>query len=597
MSFAPNSQKGGSLIEALVGITVFIIIAVSVYQTYVMVIDAIHVSRLKITAIALANEQFEIVRNLPYDDVGVAGSIPYGKIPRTQTLTRDNILFTVETTIRNVDDLFDGTIGGIPNDLSPADYKLVGLEISCTSCKKFQPIHFTTQVGPRGLETASTNGALFVQVFDGVGQPIQGADVHIENNQVTPSIIIDDTTNNNGILQIVDAPPGVEAYEITVSKSGYSEDRTYSTGATENPNPLKPHSTVALQQLTQISFVVDRTSSLNVSSMTQTCAPVGNIDFSLEGSKLIGADPNILKYDADHITNGFGQETISNLEWDIYNFSFTNTAYDLAGTIPLTPLILNPNTNQDIKFIVETKNPRAFLVTVKDTGTQLPLSEATVQLQRDGYDETLTTGHGFLRQTDWSGGFGQEDFIDSTKYFSSDENIETANPAGELQLRKTIDKYEPLGYLISSTFDTGSLSNFHQIIWQPQDQPPETGSDSVKFQIAMNNDNATWNFLGPDGTSNTFYTLANPIINSIHNNNKYLRYKVILQTEDTAYTTNVAEIAITFTSACVPPGQVFFTGLTAGDYNLTISKSGYQIFNDAVTIFSDWQQRDVSLAP
>jgi prepilin-type N-terminal cleavage/methylation domain-containing protein len=597
MIFTSNSQKGFSLIETLVGITVFVIIAVSVYQSYVMAMEAVHVLRLKITATALANEQFEIVRNLPYIDVGVAGGIPSGKIPRTQTLIRDNVSFTVETTIRSVDDPFDGTIGGTPNDLSPADYKLVELEISCPSSKKFQPIRFTGQVGPRGLETASTNGALFVQVFDGVGQPVQGANVNIENNQVIPPIIIDDTTNNDGMLQIVDAPPGVETYEITVSKSGYSEDRTYPTGAPENPNPVKPHATVALHQLTQISFAIDRTSVLNISSVSQTCAPVGNIDFHLQGSKIIGTNPDILKYDSVNITNASGQKTITNLEWDTYNFSLTGTTYDLAGTIPLVPLILNPNTNQDIKFIVEPKNPRALLVTVKDAGTQLPLSDASVQLRSTDYDVTFTTGRGFLRQTDWSEGEGQEDFVDPAKYFTSDGNIEVTNPVGELRLRKVFDQYESSGYLISSTFDTGSPSNFHQIIWQPQDQSPETGPDSVKFQIATNNDNTTWNFLGPDGTSNTLYTLANPIINSLHNNDRYLRYKVFLQTADTAYTPNVAEIAITFTSSCVPPGQVFFPGLDLGDYDLTISKSGYQTFNDTVTISTPWQQREVLLAP
>jgi len=590
-------MKGFTLIEALIGVAIFIVITVSVYQAFTMVMQAVSLSRQKIIAIALADEQFEIIRNLPYTDVGIVGGIPSGKILHSQTLIRDNISFTVITTIRNIDDPFDGTIGGVPNDLSPADYKLVELETSCSSCLNFQPIRFTSQVAPRGLETASTNGALFIQVFDGMGQPVQGADVHIENNQAIPPIIIDDVTNNDGMLQIVDAPPGVEVYEITVSKSGYSTDCTYLTGDPENPNPLKPHATVALQQLTQISFAIDKTSTLNVSTVNQTCSSISNIDFSLKGSKLIGTNPDVLKYDAAHTTNGSGQKTISNLEWDKYNFLLTDTAYDLAGAIPLSPFVLNPNINQDVKLIVELKNPKAFLVTVKDAGTKLPVSDANVQLTGTDYDLTLTTGRGFLRQTDWSGGSGQEDFTDSTKYFSSDGNLETANPVGELRLRKVFDQYEPLGYLISSTFDTGSVSNFHQIIWQPQDQPIEAGLDSVKFQIATNNDKASWDFLGSDGTSNTFYTLVNPMINPIHNNDRYLRYKVFLQTTDSDFTPNVAEIAITFTSFCVPPGQVFFTGLTSGDYDLTISKSGYQIFNDTITISNNWQQYEALLVP
>ena len=591
------ARQGFTLIESLVGVAVFMIIAVSVYQAYAAVMNASCVSRLKITATALANEQFEIARNLPYDEVGVVGSIPNGKIPRTQNLVRDNTEFMVETTIRNVDDPFDGIIGGSPNDLSPADYKLVQLEISCFSCRNFTALNFATQVGPRNLETASTNGALFVQVFDASGQPVSGADVHIENNQAFPAIVIDDTTDNNGLLQIVDAPPGVEAYEITVSKSGYSTDKTYQTGAPGNPNPTKPHATVALQQLTQISFAIDKISTLDISSVTDTCSPVPSIDFSLSGSKLIGANPDVLKYSASHITDGSGKKTISGLEWDTYNLNFTDGLYDLAGTILLLPLVLNPNANQDFKLIVAPKNPMSVMVTVKDASTQLPLSGATVRLEGVGYDITLTTGHGFIRQTDWSGGAGQDDFIDPARYFDSDGNVEVNNPAGEFHLRKIFDEYEPSAYLISSTFDTGSVSNFHQILWQPQSQPPDTGPDSVKFQVATNNNKTTWNFLGSDGTANTYYTLANQNINSLHNGDRYLRYKAFLQTTSTTWTPTVSDVSFTFTSSCVPPGQVLFTGLNADDYTVTVSKTGYQPFTDTVTVSSPWQQREVILSP
>lgn len=560
--------------------------------------NAVRVARLKVTATALANEQFEIIRNLPYSDVGVMSSIPSGKVPHIQNLVRDNTEFVVETVIRNIDDPFDGTIGGVPNDPSPADYKLAELEISCTSCRNFSPLRFTTHVGPRALESASTNGALFVRAFDAAGQPVAGANVHIENNQAVPAIVIDDTTNNDGLLQIVDAPPGVEAYEITVSKSGYSTDRTYQTGALGNPSPTKPHATVALQQLTQISFAIDRTSTLDTSSVTDTCGPVPSIDFSLSGSKLIGTSPDVLKYSASHVTDGTGRKTTSNLEWDTYNLALTDSAYDLAGTIPLLPLVLNPNANQDFKLIIAPKDPRSILVAVKDASTQLPLSGATVRLEGAGYDTTLTTGRGFIRQTDWSGGSGQADFIDQTKYFDSDENIDIANPAGEIKLWKSFGvEYVPSGYLISSTFDTGSPSNFYQILWQPQDQPPDAGPDSVKFQIATNNNKTAWNFLGPDGTTNSFYTLADQNISPLHNGDRYIRYKTLLQTVSTTWTPTVSDVSFTFTSSCVPSGQVLFIGLAAGDYTLTVSKTGYQPFTDTVTISPAWQQREVILSP
>ena len=124
MRFSIHLQKGFTLVESLVGVAVFMIVVVSVYQAYTATMDAVRVSRLKVTATALANEQFEIIRNLRYEDVGVVDSIPNGKVPHIQNLVRNNTEFVVETTIRNIDDPFDGTIGGLPNDLSPADYRL-----------------------------------------------------------------------------------------------------------------------------------------------------------------------------------------------------------------------------------------------------------------------------------------------------------------------------------------------------------------------------------------------------------------------------------------------------------------------------------------
>ncbi len=590
-------QKGFSLIESLVGASVFLIIALSVYATYSKTMDVVSYTRLKIVAAALANEQFEIMRNLSFEDVGIVNGLPAGSVPRTQVLMRDRKEFTVTTTIRNVDDPFDGTIGGTPNDLSPADYKLVEVEISCSSCRNFSPLQFTSWIAPRALETATTNGALFVRAFDAEGQPIQGVSVHIENNSAIPSFSINDTTNNEGVLQVVDTPPGAGAYEIEVSKSGYSSDRTYLTGAIDNPNPAKPHATVATQELTQISFSIDRNSVISAMSVLDTCAAVSSVDFSLLGSKLIGTSPNVLKYSASHTTDGSGNKSISGMEWDTYNLIFDDGLYDLAGTIPLSPLVLNPNSDQDFKLIVTPKDPRSLLVTVRDASSQLPLPEATVRLEGAGYDNTLITGRGFMRQTDWAGGAGQISFTDVSKYYESDGNLIVDDPSGEIKLSKLFDDYAVSGYMISSTFDTGSPSNFYQILWQPQSQPPETGADSVRLKIATNNDAATWNFTGPDGTEDTYYTVSDQNINSVNNGKRYFRYKAYLSTSDVAWTPILSDVSFTFTSSCVPLGQVLFSGLDSGDYILSVSKTGYQDFSETASISSPWQQREITLSP
>lgn len=592
-----NKKTGLTLVEALVGTAIFAVLAVSVYQAFVATMDAVRLSRIKITATALANEQFEIMRNLKYADVGIIGGLPLGKIPSDQTLVRDNKEFAVHTTIRNIDDPFDGSIGQNPNDTSPADYKLAELKITCAKCDNFSPLILTTYIGPKALESASTNGAIFVKVFNSSGQPVPEANVHIENNLSIPPFLIEDTTKNDGILQVIDAPPGAQAYEINVTKDGYTSEQTYTIGDPANPNPIKPHANVLTQQLTEVSFFIDKVSSLNVESVNEVCAGIPNIDFSLTGSKLIGTSPDILKYSEDHSTDADGIQEITDLEWDDYNLDFTDDTYDLAGTIPATSFTLSPDSIQNIKFIVSPKNPKSLLVTVKDAATGLPISDAEVNLTGEDFDTTLMTGRGFIRQTDWSGGAGQVNYVDSTKYFDSDSNLDISNPSGEIKLKQTFGEYAPSAWLVSSTFDTGSASNFHQILWQPQSQPAESGPDSVRLQIATNNDKATWNFIGPDGTESSYYTLSNQDISSEHNGKRYLRYKVFLQTADVTKTPDISDISFTFTSDCVPPGQVFFSGLLNNNYTLSVSKSDYQSDTSSQDILANWQQTTIILNP
>ncbi len=593
-----NTCKGLTLVEVIVATAVFLMIALAIYEAFTMAVRVAHVSQNKVTATALANEQMEIIRNLSYEDVGIQGGLPNGSVPHIQTLTRDGAEFTITTVIRNIDDPFDGQIGSTTkNDLSPSDYRLAELTIDCALCKDFASMTFTSHIGPRGLETSSTNGALFIHVFDAAGQAIQGADVHIENNVATTTFVIDETTNNDGYVQIIDAPPGINAYEITVSKPGYSSERTYTIGDVANPNPVKSHATVVTQQLSQVSFSIDTVSEFEVTSMTDTCTPVGGIDFSLTGEKIIGTTPDITKFSGAYTTSGAGQETISDLEWDTYHLGVTDGVYDLGGTIPSLPFTLNPDTHQNVSLVVVPKNPHTLLVTVKDVGTNLPISGAIVRLEKSGYDVTHVTGRGYISQTDWSGGDGQNMYTNTTEYYEDDGDVESVTPAGQVQLKEVFGVFAGNGTLTSSTFDTGTSSAFQQILVQPQSQPPETGADSVRMQVATNNDLTTWDFKGPDGTAGTYYDVTSTDIHAAHAGDRYMRYKLFVSTASSTWTPTVSDVAFTFTSNCTPPGQVLFTGITAGTYTLTVTSSGYQVYTDSITVSDDWTHEEVLLLP
>lgn len=592
-----KNKKGFTLIETLVALAVFSIIALGIYRSFISSIRLIRTAGLMIESAALANEQFEIAHNLSYDDVGTVSGIPSGKLLPNQIINRSHTDFLVQTTVRNIDDPFDGVLGGAPNDTSPADYRLVEITVSIPYEPNFKPLTYTKIIAPKALENTSTNGALFIHVIDANGQAVAGADVHIENNQTLPSIVIDDVTNNNGYLQIVDAPPGVEAYEITVSKPGYSQERTYTSGDAANPNPIKKHSTVAAQTVTDVSFAIDTTGTINVETVTDTCVPVASVGFDIEGAKLIGSSPDVLKYQTSFATDGDGKRILTGMEWDSYTMAINDSVYHLAGSISMIPFNLNPGSSQDIKVVVAPKDPMTVLMSVKAGGTQLPLSDVSIKLESGTSSKELMTGRGFLRQTDWSGGSGQNDFIDQTRYLYADAGIEDSLPAGDVTLKDFFGNYATDGYITSSIFDTGSVSNFYQLDFLPHDQPTPAGTSSVKFKIATNNDKTTWNFLGPDGSTSTFYTLSDLNINSAHNGDRYLRYQLFLSTASSTYTPNVSEVSFTFSSLCVPSGQAIFNGLSAGTYDLTASKIGYQTSIETIDVSLPWVKKEITLMP
>ncbi len=384
---------GFTLVETLVGASIFVLLALSGYRAFGVLMDAVSASQAKIAGTTLANEKFEIMRNLPFTDVGIVGGLPVGKIQRTENIIRDNFSFVIQTTIRSVDDAFDGTIGGSPTDTSPADYKLVDLDITCPTCKIFSPLSFTTLIAPHALETASTNGALFIRVFDSSGVGVAGASVKITNTQTNPDTIIDEITDNSGWLRIVDAPVGINAYNIIATKTGYTQDQTYPIGGAAGIDPIIRDSTVVLQQVTQTSLTIDKSSILNISTVDSTCAALPSIGFSLTGTKKIG-NPSVLKYPTQNLnTDATGNYLIQNLEWDTYKVLLTSPSYDLAGSTLLPSFTINPNENKTLNLVAVPHLDKALLVSVTDS-TGNVINGATVELKRGVFNETKTTNSG-----------------------------------------------------------------------------------------------------------------------------------------------------------------------------------------------------------
>lgn len=581
-----RKHSGFSLIEIIVALGVFLLFAVGIYSGIQFTFKAVYQSRLRILETGILSEQIEIIRNLPFADVGIVNGSPSGVLLRTVTTTRSGIDFAITRTIRNVDDPFDGTIGGAPNDTAPADYKLVEAEIICTRCEQRQPARLATYVGPKYLEGNRWNGALFISVFDAAARPVPGATVTVAATSTSSTVNLTDLTNNQGRLNLVDLPAGIGAYHIMVTKPGYTTDQTRPASASL-PNPVKPPASVVAQNVTAISFEIDQVSRIDLVTKTGSCQNVGGVPVSLRGTKLIGANPDTYLLNQNITTNAQGSYRFSNLVWDAYGLR--PSGYDLIGAIPVLPVSVGPNVNQDVDLILGPDTPYSLLVNVTDSVTGQPLSNAMVVATSTGFSARQQTGLGFISQTDWSGGDGQLAMANPTRYWSDDGRVSVDSPAGDIALRQVGSHYMRNGELESSIFDLGAAANLVNLTWQPQAQPPPTGPTPARLKLATSNTStpASWNYLGPDGTANTYYNPATPVVNSVHNGDRYLRYRVFLATDTPTSTPTLSDVSVSYTSSCTPPGQAYFGNLSNQPYSVQTSRTGYQTRIDIITVDGD----------
>jgi hypothetical protein len=562
----------------------------AIYLSYFSIIDVISSSEFRSEAAFLLNKEIELIRNIPFDDVGTVGGIPAGVISPIKDVTGDdNNIYALEFTVRNIDDPFDGTIGGTPNDTAPADYKSVEIKASCLSCPRFVPISITTTVAPKSLESASSDGSLFINVFDAGAQGVSGATVRVINNSTTPSIDLTDTTNASGVLQLVGVPTSTQNYYIQVNKNGYSSERTYRIGDVSNPNPLPQytHATIQAQTLTTASFSIDKVSTLKILSSDNLCLGVASQPFDVDGTRTIGT-PDVFKNNYSSSTDSNGLLTFSNVEWDTYSINLTSSSYDISGVMPFGPRLINPNSSTTVRYVLKSSNPNSLLVRVKDAISGNGIPSSTLTLARAGFTATSTTARATLSETTWSAG----------AYSSQDGGVDISNPTSLKLLVNASGTYSTTStsWLISNTFDLGGTSTtFYNLSWNPTTQPAQTGTASLKFQLASNNDNYTWNFIGPDGTSGTYYSSSGASIYSGHAGDRYLRYKAYLSTQDEDSTPQLDDIKFTFHGSCVPLGQSLFQGLTSNDYEITASAVGYVTATSSVTVGSGWQATEIEL--
>jgi prepilin-type N-terminal cleavage/methylation domain-containing protein len=315
-------QKGFSLIEVLVGILLVVVIFTGIIGAFTLTLKITFQSKARITAISLASKTMEKIRNLPYSSVGTVGGIPSGVILQTEQNNINSINFTITTSIINIDDAFDGKL---PTDTVPADYKRAKVKVSWPGMIGGEVI-LLTDISPKGIETTAGGGTISLFVQDASGNGVGQAEVNIINTSVTPQIDVSYLTDDYGYLVLAGAPTSTEAYKVTVEKTGYSSQRTYSRAEIANPN--KPHLSVYVNSLTEPSFSIDKVSTLNIETRAQESFSDDFNDFSKtsEHSNVELSTGKVqLKKNGQYATSGYliSQAVAPSdlVNWDSFEFS------------------------------------------------------------------------------------------------------------------------------------------------------------------------------------------------------------------------------------------------------------------------------------
>ncbi len=409
------SDAAFTFIEVLVGTFLVLVVFSGIFGVYQLGLKVISQSKARITAVAIANQKMEMIRNLPYKEVGTiphAIDEPEGDIPQTEYSTQNNISYTIATKIIYINDCFDGPRSGDcplapETDNCVKDYKRAAVKVSWQKPGQGE-VALETDFAPKNLNqeeeecTGAEAGVLSVSVFNALGQAVSLPLIEIINPDTGATLTSYQPLN--GKHDFVLAP---NTYKIKISKPGaipsYSAAQTYQAGEVYAgriiAEPAKSHPAVYAGKLTETGFSIDVVSSMTVQTRGvagQGSVPIHNVTFKMEGAKTVGNDTEgkpIYKYSQNHTVNGPAQIAISDLEWDSYSFYVDFPDYDLIeiespfGTPATQPIDLLPNTAGEVKLILKAEN--TLLVTVKDTLTHQPIFGAGVRIFYNSEDYQL----------------------------------------------------------------------------------------------------------------------------------------------------------------------------------------------------------------
>jgi len=430
-----SPQSGSTLLETLFAVAIFSMVSTALTSLIYLGIQIIRDDQSRLDGLSVAQSQIETIRNATYESIGTVGGVPSGAFEQVETVIRNDRVFTIDTDIRYIDDVFDDVA---PADLVNTDYKKVRVEVTWEGQYINDPVLLITTIVPDGLETTAGGGTLWIETHNAETDPVVGATVQITNPTVNPPVSITSYTDINGRFILPGAEPSVQTYHVEVSKDGYSSGQTYVVDPVDNPNPDPGDQSILASEITSLTFFIDQLSSIQFHvEEVGTGNSIVNLPMQLTGSNRIGTDLgglDIPKYNETITSGADGNVEVVDMEYDTYSIAIDDASgFDFAGSTPHVPYVLPPASNTPLTIQVAVDADQTLLVTVVD-GSENPVESASVHVSSvplpiDLTQSTNASGQTFFTPLD-IGVFTIEiiaaDFIDYSGTINiSDDEMQT----------------------------------------------------------------------------------------------------------------------------------------------------------------------------
>jgi hypothetical protein len=265
-----------------------------------------------------------------------------------------------------------------------------------------QNVSSVSRFVPPGLETSVDGSPLSINVSDGdTLLPVSQALVHIVNDSVSPAINDAILTDINGHIMLPAARIS-SGDQLSIMKNGYETIVTLDSSATFAP--IYGHLSVVEGFLNTYNYFINKLASLTIKTADYQNNPIGGIEFSIGGGKVIGHDElnnNVFSMPSALATTDLttGEKAYANVSSGNYSVAMNpNTQYEFIDYDPSAfPVFLSPESDMTYTLRVADKNLNALFLKVKDADiSHAPIAGAKVTLS-DGAVDIFTDKLSSLR--------------------------------------------------------------------------------------------------------------------------------------------------------------------------------------------------------